>query len=149
MRGLLFGADAQVRAWAERRFGLRAVSCDKAIGIIRTDTQELVGAALFQFYSGYDVHFSYYGPNTASAGIARAMALVAVRDFDAARVTVLTRRSHKRLIRWLTHVGFRLEGSQRCYYGRINAPRNAALRYALFRPELARLAGLARAARAA
>jgi hypothetical protein len=147
--GLLFGADQVVADWAFAQFGYKPSKFDKAVGVIRCDTQALVGDGLFQCYNGNDVQFSYYGRATLSAGIVRAMARIAVVDFDVSRATIVTSRRNKSLVRFLGRTGFRLEGAMRCFYGRVDAPRNTGLRFVIFRPELARLAGLATAERRA
>lgn len=141
--GLLFGADALVAQWAWSAHNYLPTQYNKAVGVIRTDNHELVGAALYQAYNGNDLQFSYYGRATLSLGLVRALARIAITDFDVSRATIVTSRKHKSLIRWLQRSGFRLEGAMRCYYGRVDAPRNTGLRFVIFRSELARLAGLA------
>lgn len=148
-RGLLFGADQIVADWAFVQFGYKPSKFDRAVGVIDCDTRQLVGAALYQAYNGNDVQFSYYGCATLSVGIVRAMARIAVADLDVSRATIVTSRRNKSLIRFLGRTGFRLEGAMRCFYGRVDAPRNTGLRFVIFRPELARLAGLSAAERRA
>jgi hypothetical protein len=69
--GLLLGEDILVTSWANKSFNLFPVQYFRAVGIIDTDKGKIVGAAIFQNYTGTNVNLSYYGKNTLSAGIVR------------------------------------------------------------------------------
>lgn len=136
--GLLFGADAAVATWAWTTHGMTPMSVDHAIGVIKPDGT-LVGAALFQNHNGNNVDFSYYGAGTFTYNFMRAFARVALQ-MNASRVTVMTSKKHKRILRALPKLGFRLEGVSRCFYGQKDCPRSTAVRFVLFRSELERTA---------
>ncbi len=155
MHGLLHGADEMVAKWAFEVHQLHPTAVDLAVGVVAIDRSEerqapsLVGAVLFQSYNGTNVEISYYGRRTLSPGIIRAIARIALEHFRAARVTVVTARRNKRLIRALTRLGFALEGHMHRYYGPNDTPRNTGVRLVMFRDrieQIARLSGSRRAA---
>lgn len=137
--GLLIGEDQGVARWAYTTFNIYAAPVDRAIGIVSSEGK-LVGAALFQNFNGNNVELSYYGVRTLSLGVVRALARVAVGVFDVSRATVVTSKRNKRLMRALLKIGFKLEGVQRCYYGREDNARNTGVRFVMFRDRLSSLA---------
>ena len=139
MRGLLLGDDARVAAWAFRTYQFRPTPFDSAIGVVEPDGR-LVGAGLFQNYNGANVEFSYYGRRTLTAGIIRALFRVAAA-FDPSRLTVVTAKKNRRLIRALQKIGFKLEGAQRRYYGTRDCARNTGVRLVMFREQIDAIAG--------
>ena len=134
--GLLFGHDAAVAAWAFNQFARRPSPVDAAVGLIRRQT--LVGAALFQNFTGYNVELSYYGPQTFSAGIAKALARYTVERFNVDRLTMRTNRRELSILKMFHSFGFKFEGVQRRYYG----PFGDAAVFVMFREDLERIGGL-------
>ncbi len=137
--GLVIGSDEQVTAWAFSKFGIFDQPVNMAVGIAHPETG-LVGAFFFHYYNGHNVELSYYGQNTVSSGIVRAMARITISKFNASRLTVMVRKKRKRLIKALPRFGFRLEGVQRRHFGPTDAPRDTGVRFVLFREDLERLA---------
>jgi RimJ/RimL family protein N-acetyltransferase len=113
----------------------------RAVGIIDTDKGKIVGAAIFQNYTGTNVNLSYYGKNTLSAGIVRSLAKMAV-EMGVARGTLITSKRNRRLIRSLLKLGFKVEGTQRCFYGYEDTARNTGVRLVMFRDDLKKLGGV-------
>jgi ribosomal protein S18 acetylase RimI-like enzyme len=132
--GLLFGHDASVAAWAWNEFCLTPMPIDAAIGIIRL--HKMVGAAIFQNYSGFNVELSYYGPQTFSAGIARGLAQYALTRFNHLdRLTMRTNRNNSNILKMFQRFGFKFEGVQHRYYG----PYGDAAVFVLFKEDLKRI----------
>src|SRR5258706_9080944 len=116
MSGLLVGNDEAIASWTYRKFNVHPQSVDKALGIVDKDGK-LVGGILFQNFNGCDLHLSYYGIGTVSAGICRIIARTALEFFNCGRLTVITRQKNKRLILALMKMGFRFEGVMKRFYG--------------------------------
>lgn len=138
-KGLLIGEDAIVASWAFATYKMRPTPVNCAFGIVGDNG--IIGAILFQNFNGTNVELSYYGMWTVSLGIVRVMARMVISEFDAARLTVVTAKKNRHLIRSLQKFGFRLEGVQRRYYGHADCARNTGVRLVLFREEIERLAG--------
>jgi RimJ/RimL family protein N-acetyltransferase len=111
----------------------------QAIGVMN-EKGEIIGAALFQDFNGYNVELGYYGPKTVSLGISRALAKIALGVFNASRVTVVTSKKNKRLMRGLIKIGFKLEGVQRCFYGHEDNNRNTGVRFVMFKDRIQEIA---------
>ncbi len=109
---------------------------NSAIGIVRAN--RLIGAAIFQNYSGHNVELSYYGPQTFSAGIAKAIAKFTVERFNVDRLTMRTNRKNVSILKMFHRFGFKYEGVQQRYYG----PFGDAAVFVLFREQLEQIAGL-------
>lgn len=137
--GLLFGSDDEVAASIFSQYG-RSHKIDKALGIV--SEQGLIGAVLFHNWNGYNVEVSYYGRGTLRAGILRTIARYLIYTFDPSRVTVVTAKRNKRLVRSLQRLGFKLEGSQHCYYGRGDCTRSTAIRFVMFRERIDQIASV-------
>lgn len=137
--GLLIGDDVAVASWAFTSYGRYPAPVNRALGIVGPD-KVLKGAILFQNFNGTNIEMSYYGEWTVSLGIVRVMARVVVTEFNAARLTVVTTKKNRRLMRSLQKFGFKLEGVQRRYYGHRDCSRNTGVRFVLFREEIDKLA---------
>lgn len=131
--GLLFGHDRSVAAWCWNEFKLTPMPIDAAVGIVRNNV--LIGAAIYQNYSGFNVELSYYGPHTFSAGIARALAQFTVARFNVDRLTMRTNRKNSSILKMFHRFGFKFEGVQHRYYG----PFGDAAVFVLFREDLERV----------
>jgi RimJ/RimL family protein N-acetyltransferase len=139
MHGLLVDNDVAVASWTYEKFNVYPQPVDKALGIV--DKQgKLIGGIIFQNFNGCDLHLSYYGVRTLSPGIVRIIARTALGHFNVSRLTTITSRRNKRLIRSLIKIGFRLEGIQRCFYGHEDNKKNTGVRLVAFRNELSRVA---------
>ena len=140
MRGLLLGDDARVARWAFRTFQLHPTPVNSAIGIVDSDGK-LVGAGLYQNWNGSNLEGSYYGRQTLTAGIVRGLIKGALA-FNPSRLTVVTSKKNRRLIRALQRIGFRLEGAQRRYYGLRDCARNTGVRLVMFREQMDSIASV-------
>lgn len=136
MKTFIFGHDAEIAQWAFSTFNMRPSHYEMAIGIL-TDGK-LVGAVLWQAFSGHDIEISYYGPRTMTLGIARTCARIAIDHFGVSRVTARTSRKNKTMTRGIKKIGFEYEGVRRHAYGDQDA-----IMYGLYGKNLARLAGKA------
>lgn len=145
-KGIYLGHDQVVANWAFKTFHRFPMQVNRAFGIVENKDDKynpvLVGAILFQNFNGNNVELSYYGPNTFSLGIARAMARVVLGEFKASRVTIVTSKKNKRIMRALQKFGFKLEGVQRRYYGDRDCYRNTGVRFVMFREDIEKLAAV-------
>jgi RimJ/RimL family protein N-acetyltransferase len=137
--GLLFECDEQVAKWTYSYWNAFALPYNKAIGLVDNEGN-LIGGVLFQNWNGPNIELSYYGEKTMTPGIVRAIARVALNEFDVARITALTSKKNRRFIRGLFKLGFRLEGMQRCFYGKRDCNRNTAVRCVAFREQIEKVA---------
>ena len=139
MTSLLFNHDNFVALEFFQRMNWHPVTYDRAIGVIN-NKQELVGTIFFHNWNGSNVELSYYARHTLSVGVVRELARFTVETFNPARLTVTTSKKNKRLISSLNKFGFRLEGSQRCWFGHRDCNRNTGVRMVMFRPRINQLA---------
>lgn len=140
MNGLLFGQDTIVAKWVFHTFNLYEMPFNQAIGIV-SPQGVLVGGILFHNFNGVNVELAYYGPGTMTLGIIRSIAKIALKTFNAARLTVVTSKRNRRFINAMLKLGFRLEGTQRCYFGHDDTNKNTGVRLALFKEQLTLIAG--------
>lgn len=138
MRGLLLDCDEQVAAWAFKTYNRFPQHVDRALGIV--DNGELVGAALFTSYNSMNVELSYYGKNTVTPGIARALARFGLYELHLARCTVIVPKRPSFLMKKLVKFGFRYEGVQRRHYGPTDSPKHTGCRFVVFREDIEKLA---------
>jgi hypothetical protein len=139
--GLLYNCDKFVASTAFATCKLKAMPFDCALGLVK-DGNTLKGAVIFQNYNGSNVEFSYYGQNALTPGIVKCLARFVIEQFDASRVTVTVSKRRKHLQRVILRFGFRLEGTQRCYYGKKDTSRNTGVRFVMFRDRIDQLARL-------
>lgn len=137
--GLLFGCDETVASWLFSTYGWPDLKYNKALGLI-DPTGKLVGGVFYHNWNGSNVEIAYYGQGTMTLGIYRALARYAITQFDASRLTAVTSKKNRSLIRGLCNLGFKLEGVQRCYYGKKDCNRNAGVRLVMFRDTLEKFA---------
>jgi len=129
--GLLFGSDEMVASWLFACVLKRRYSYDRCVGLVNDG--QLCGAVLFQSYNGYNVEISYYGKGSMTSGIFRCLALYILQEFNPARLTAMVPKRGKHLIKSMLKLGFKVEGLQRCYYGRRDTNRHVAVRLVAFR----------------
>ena len=139
MRGLLVGEDHRVADWAFKSFNLFPSQYNHAIGVIEP-TGKLVGAILFQCFNGNNVELSYYGRQTMSPGIIRAIARLVTVGMNVSRLTAVTSKRNKKMVLAMQRLGFRFECAQRCYYGHRDTTRNTGIRLVMFRDRLDQIA---------
>jgi RimJ/RimL family protein N-acetyltransferase len=137
--GLVFGDDARVLEWTKHFYKIYPMHYNLSVGIVDTEGG-LIGAILFGNFNGTNVELNYYGEKTVTLGICRAIARIALTEFNAARVSALTSKRKKHLIAAMQKVGFRLEGAQRCFYGPKDCQRNTAIRLVMFREQIEQMA---------
>lgn len=138
--GLLMDCDEQVANHLYTLYNQPKYKYDRALGLVKDGT--LVGTVLFTNWNGSNIEVSYYGKNTMTAGIIRALAQFGIKHFNPSRATVITSKRNKRFMKALQRLGFRLEGTQRCYYGHEDTNRNTGVRFVMFRDRINELAGL-------
>lgn len=139
-RGLLLDCDAHVAAWAFKEYGKVPTLVDRAIGIV--DENMIVGAILFTSYNSINAELSYYGKNTITVGIIRALAKIALYELRLARCTVIVPKRPSYLLKKLIKFGFRYEGVQRRHYGHTDAARHTGCRFVLFKEDMEKLAAV-------
>lgn len=139
--GLLFDCDAVV---AEKLFTTHKqphFKYDNCLGILDKESK-LVGAILLHNWNGANVELSYYGEKTLTPGIIKCLARFIICTFEPARLTVVVSKRRRPLLLSLQRFGFKLEGAQRCYYGKRDCTRNTGIRLVMFRERLDKLAQL-------
>lgn len=139
--GLLFGHDETVASWLFNSYGRAPLKYDKALGILSGEGV-IIGAILFHGYNGANVELSYFGKGTMTLGIVRCLARFIIHEFDASRLTAVTSKKRRRLIKSFQKLGWRVEGTQRCYYGKLDNSRNTGVRFVMFREQIEKLAKL-------
>ena len=138
---LLFDCDEFVALELFQRMNWMPTKYDRAIGVLNNN-KELIGTILFHNWNGPNVEISYYAPRTLTVGVVRTLAKFVIATFNPARVTVVTSKKNKHFICSLNKFGFKLEGSQRCWYGHRDCNRNTGVRLVMFRDRLNQLAGI-------
>jgi RimJ/RimL family protein N-acetyltransferase len=139
-RGILIDADEAVSTWAFSTYNRTPMKIDRAIGIV--EDGKLVGAALFSSYNTINAEFHYYGRNTFTRGIVRALAKIALYELRLSRCTVIVPKRPSFLLKKLVKYGFRFEGIQRRYYGPTDSSRFTGCRFVAFKEDLEKLAGI-------
>jgi RimJ/RimL family protein N-acetyltransferase len=139
--GLLTDCDETVAKWQANWFGTPVYSYDRALGLIDSNGK-LIGAVLFAGFNGHDVEISYYGRNTMTVGVIRYIARFVLQTFNPARLTAITSKRNRQFMKALQRLGFRLEGVQRCYYGKKDCNRNTGVRFVAFRSDIEHVAKL-------
>ena len=138
MKGLLLDCDALVTAWAFQTYHRTSMHVDRAVGIV--DQHMLVGAVLFTNYNSLNAELSYYGKDTITVGIIRALARIALYELRLSRCTVIVPKRPSYLLKKLSKFGFKYEGVQRRHYGYTDCPRHTGCRFVIFREDLEKLA---------
>ncbi len=138
--GLLIGEDEAVSLWTYKSFNIYPQPVNKAWGVMN-GKGNLVGGILFQNFNGVALELSCYTQeHTITLGICRAIAHVVISDFKVGRLTVVTSRRNKRLIRACLKLGFKIEGVMRCFYGHIDNKKNTGVRLVAFKDALNKVA---------
>lgn len=132
--GLLVGSDEQVASHFLAPRNQEFFKYDRAIGIVKDG--ELVGTILFHGWNGANLELGYYGKGTVTAGIVRWIARFILSEFNLSRLTVVTSKRNRRLIKSLQRLGFKVEGVSRCFYGEIDCNRNTGMRFVAFKEQI-------------
>lgn len=115
-RSLVYGHDKEIAGWIATNRGITVYGLCRAIGVI--DSQGIVvGGAVLHNWSKHDMELSYCGPGTVSAGMVRALAMIAFVEAEVTRVTLRVARRNKRLRVSLVRFGFKYEGIQERLFG--------------------------------
>lgn len=136
--GLLFDCDEQAAQHIFQLYNWAPFKYDRALGLVTNGT--LQGAVIFHCFNGSNIELSYYGKATMTAGVVRTIAQFIARTFNPSRLTVVTSKRNKRHIRTFQRLGFKLEGTQRCYYGHKDCNRNTGVRFVMFRERIDQIA---------
>lgn len=137
---LVIGDDDRIAAWVFQAYRINPFKYNRVYGVMSQD-RILVGAIILHNFNGANLELSYYGTNTLSAGIVRALSRMALTEFNPSRCTLVISKRNKRLMRSLDRFGCKLEGVQRRYYGHIDMNRNTGVRFVLFKEQIEVLAG--------
>lgn len=138
-KGLLLDCDQQVISWAFETHGRVPIHVDRAFGVV--EDGKLVGAALFSSYNTVNADISYYGKNSLSLGIFRALGRIMLYELRLARCTVIVPKRPSYLLRKLPRFGFRYEGVQRRYYGHTDSARHTGCRFVVFKEDIEKFLG--------
>jgi len=99
-------------------------------GWVLVSGDEIVGAFVFNNYSGSNLELSLAISGPVGIGVARSIARLAFVEFSARRITVHTKTENSAAIHAAQAIGFRSEGTARHYFEDADAAR-----FALFRDE--------------
>ena len=139
--GLLFDADEAVAKWwcGTSGWGKMPFKFDACLGVVDEALMPR-GAIFLHGFNGNDLQLSYYGEGTLTPGVARTLGQFILTKFDPSRLTVIVSKRNKRLIRSCGRFGFKLEGAQHCYYGKVDCNRNTGVRLVMFRDRMDQVA---------
>jgi RimJ/RimL family protein N-acetyltransferase len=143
--GMLFDCDELVAKWLFSTLKQKIYTYDRALGLV-DPSGKMIGAVLFQNWNGPNLEISYYGERTMTVGVVRCLAQFVLNTFDPARLTAITSKRNRQFMRALQRLGFRLEGVQRCYYGKKDCNRNTGVRFVAFREQIEHVARINEAA---
>lgn len=134
---LLIGHDATVMEWAISKFRVNIPHAQTCVGVLDKNGV-LVGSAIFHNYNGANIEFSYYGPGSMTASIARGLIRFVFLSLPITRVTAITPRCNKRVVQSLPKFGFVFEHVVSRYYG--DEKRLDGIMFRLLRGDAARIA---------
>ncbi len=86
-----------------------------AMGILKDGT--LKGAAIFNNYNYYNMEVHFYGPGCVTSKTWRTVLRYAFNDCRVLRLTTMTNRGNKKVLRVLPRLGFKYETSLKKFYG--------------------------------
>lgn len=136
--GILFNHDDAVAVAVFNYYGSPPLKYDKCLGIVKGEI--LVGGIFFTNWNGFNVELGYYGEKTLTLGVVRMIARYSIATFDPSRLSITTSKRNRQLIAALLRMGFKLEGIQRCYYGKEDTRRNTGVKLVMFRDRLEQIA---------
>lgn len=120
--------DREARTIVERAMGVKIF--EPFAGVVFFDDTKTVGAAIFNNYTKWDVHFSCVSTGLLDMRFARHIARYVFATMGCHRCTAITRRSNVAARKALEQLGFQHEGVMREYF-----PDSDGLVYGLLRSE--------------
>jgi hypothetical protein len=113
---IVFGEDERVGKWAGEQLATVFHPPFTSMGV--TDEKgELVGALVFNDYTGPNVELNAAGDGCWTEPVVRAGFRYMFDQLDCIRVTARTRRKNRLVRKLLPRLGFKFEGVARRYYG--------------------------------
>ncbi len=116
MNRLLFDHDKAVAEWVSKKLDCEIHKVLAAIGVLDKEGV-LVGGAVLHDHTRYDVELTYFGLNTFTPTMVRAIAYTVFVYARLNRVSLTIARKKKRLRKVVGKFGFSYEGIRRRYYG--------------------------------
>jgi len=113
---LVAGDKNGIAMWAGLRLKTLFHEPFEAIGIVDA-SGALVGAAIFNDYTGPNVELTLVAPRALSRAVLRGLAQYAFDWLHAVRVSVHVRAGDRRTIELAIKAGFRTEGVRRRFFG--------------------------------
>lgn len=113
---LLFGHDAEVAEWAERKLEGRMVFPHAAIGMLDRDGV-LKGAFLVAFHNPHTAELTLYSEGVVTNGMWRQFFGWVFDGVGVFRLQIRTTRQNKQIKKAAPKFGFRFEGVSRDFYG--------------------------------
>ena len=135
--GLTHDETGYVANWTWNTFRVFPMKMDLVFGIIDSQTNDLVGSAMFWQFNGANIELNWYG-NGLTIRIAKALAIIAVKHFNVVRGTIREPIEKVSLINRLKRLGFVEEGVEEHFYGW----NKHCVRLVIFRNQIEKLAGL-------
>ena len=129
---LVLGYDDVVAGWVGENLGGVFHPPYTTIGGTK-DGETLCIGVVFSCYNGSNVDLTIYGPNGFTRGFISSVFHYAFIQLGANRITAVTRRSNKHVLRLLPKLKFKFEGISARYFGP-NKP-DDAIRFVLFRED--------------
>ena len=133
---LVFGHDATIADWVEKKFGYPLSRWDKAVGVI-DKSGTLVGGAVFRDWNGFNIEIAYYGPNSVTRSVFLGLTKFCFDELKVTRITARTLRQNKIVNQGLPRLGFRFEGVSKRYFGPYK--KHDAINYSLLKSDYDRL----------
>lgn len=116
MNRLLFDHDKEVSLWVGKKLDVEFHKVLAAIGVLAKDGT-LIGGAVLHDHTRYDVELTYFGLNTFTPTMVKAIAYTIFVYHKLTRVSLTIARKKKRLRKVIGKFGFSYEGIRRRYYG--------------------------------
>jgi RimJ/RimL family protein N-acetyltransferase len=135
---LVLGHDAEVGQFASEKLGLAIVPPYTSMGIV-DDAGTLVGAIIYNGFTGANIEITYYGPHCLTRRIIRAAFAYPFDQLGVIRLTGRTKRSNKAMCRLFPRLGFVFEATLKNYFGPSRG--DDAVLYRMTRTEAAKWLG--------
>ncbi len=116
MTPLMMDNSEAVASWVAYKFDATFALVLGTIG--RLDQNGvLIGAAVLHNYTRHEVELTYFGKGTMSLDMCKAIAWMAFERGRVLRLSITVPRKKKRLLRAVSKIGWRYEGTRRRYFG--------------------------------
>lgn len=117
---IIYGRDKYILAWAREVYGFEFHPPCVTIGIAKDG--ELIGAVVFNNYTGPDIEASVMGePRAFTPTVIRTCFRYAFQTSGCVRATLRTRKKNRKARELIERMGFRQEGCLKRYYGNDDA----------------------------